>query len=342
MIRNFTIYCILGSAAAISSQYNVFGLAEALERGKNVRNPHTELADVHADNWEPITINVDDHPKEVYIASPDWFVGKGSAADALDIPWGGRIYLAEKPNVDPESIFKPKLLGGYLQYTVDLSSSTCGCVAALYTALLPGRTPSGEYEKSGDGLYYCDASAVDGNYCTEFDVMEANKWSWRSTPHACVEPENGFYSSCDKSGQCHVSHTQLGEKGFGPGAEYTIDTELPVTVRADFSEQDGHFVSYRVTLSQARDGHQQILTGNCPHQLPALTDSLNEGMAILVSNWSTDDSLEWLQEGSCEGTCGRHNLSISDIRIGTSGAVEEEEWEPVEYAWGNEPCATND
>ena len=67
-------------------------------------------------------ITVDGQPKDVYIASPSWFVGNDPDDDsAMDIPWGGRVYLAEKPNVDPEAIFKPKLLGGYIEYTVDLS-----------------------------------------------------------------------------------------------------------------------------------------------------------------------------------------------------------------------------
>lgn len=229
----------------------------------------------------------------MYIASPSWFEGNSAqSSSALDIPWGGRIYLAESPNVDPEAIFSPRLLGGFLEYTVDLSTTTCGCVAALYTALLPGRTQSGGFEPSNDGLYYCDASAVDGNYCTEFDVMEANEWSWRSTAHACTEPENGHYDSCDKSGQCHVSHTQFGANDWGPGSGYRIDTSRPVVVRTDFSKKDGHFASYTVTLSQ--DAEQLELIGNCPTQLHALTDSLDGGMAILISNWSSWDSLDWL------------------------------------------------
>ena len=166
----------------------------------------------------------------------------------MDIPWGGRVYLAEKPDVDPEAIFKPKLLGGYMTYTVDLSKVTCGCVAALFLSLMPGKNASGAYEPSNDGLYYCDASKVDGTYCTEFDIMEANKYSWRSTHHDCVEPDNGYFSSCDKSGQCHVSHTEWNDGDFGPSSNYKINTEQPMTVRIDFSEKEGNFVSYKITL----------------------------------------------------------------------------------------------
>ena len=139
--------------------------------------------------------------------------------------------------MNPETIFKPKLLNGYMTYDVDLSTISCGCVAALYVSLLPGKNSVGEYEPSGDGLYYCDASRVDGNFCPEFDIMEANKHSWRSTHHACVDPVNGHYTNCDGSGQCHVGHTEWSENEFGPGGS-VIDTNHPVTVRVDFSERD--------------------------------------------------------------------------------------------------------
>ena len=209
-------------------------------------------------------ITVDGKSKDVYLASPTWFKGNNPSDDsAMDIPWGGRVYLAEAPNVDPEAIFKPNLLGGYIEYDVDLSQTSCGCVAALFLSLLPGKDKNGNYAPSADGLYYCDASKVDGTYCTEFDVMEANKWSWRSTHHACVEPEDGYYSSCDKSGQCHVSHTQFDDGDFGPGSNYKIDTGRPMTVRVDFSEKDGHFASYTITLTQG--GDKLELVGNCPH-----------------------------------------------------------------------------
>ena len=67
-------------------------------------------------------ITVDGKSKDVYLASPTWFKGNNPSDDsAMDIPWGGRVYLAEAPNVDPEAIFKPNLLGGYIEYDVDLS-----------------------------------------------------------------------------------------------------------------------------------------------------------------------------------------------------------------------------
>ena len=65
-------------------------------------------------------------------------------------------------------------------------------------------------------------------------------------------------------------------------------------------------------------------------------------MAILISNWSSSASLDWLQEGSCSGSCGKNNLAISNIRVGTSGAVAAGPWQPTEYVWGSGTCASDD
>ena len=65
-------------------------------------------------------------------------------------------------------------------------------------------------------------------------------------------------------------------------------------------------------------------------------------MAILMSNWSTDDSLEWLQEGSCSGWCQQGNLAITNMKFFTSGAVESPSWQPEEFAWGSTLCNTAD
>jgi hypothetical protein len=106
--------------------------------------------------------------------------------------FNGRAYLTKAQNWDPNEYFKPNLLGGSLEYDVDLSQAGCGCNAAFYMVSMPGAT------ESSDGMHYCDAAAVGGNYCTEFDIMEANTWAYRAVNHAC---EGG---TCDHAGKCAV------------------------------------------------------------------------------------------------------------------------------------------
>ena len=61
-----------------------------------------------------------------------------------------------------------------MEYDVDLSRVSCGCNAALYMIGMPGVDANGQPFESTDGMHYCDAAKVGGNYCPEFDIMEAN------------------------------------------------------------------------------------------------------------------------------------------------------------------------
>lgn len=49
----------------------------------------------------------------------------------------------------------------------------CGCIAAFYLVKSPAKDEGGNFDNT-DGFYYCDAQAVTGQYCPEFDIMEAN------------------------------------------------------------------------------------------------------------------------------------------------------------------------
>jgi len=102
--------------------------------------------------------------------------------------YNGRAYLIETKNWDPNEYFRPNLLGGSLEYDVDMSQVSCGCNAALYLIGMPGIGYNGLPFESSDGMHYCDAAAVGGNYCPEFDIMEANQWAYRACNHECSQP----------------------------------------------------------------------------------------------------------------------------------------------------------
>merc|ERR1712110_445222 len=91
-----------------------------------------------------------------------------------------------------------------MEYDVDLSTVGCGCNAALYVIGMPGVGIDGQPFESANGMYYCDAWAVDGNFCPEFDIMEANQYAYRATSHSCTGTGNGYYSTCDKNGSCDI------------------------------------------------------------------------------------------------------------------------------------------
>jgi hypothetical protein len=152
-------------------------------------------------DFSSIQMEVDGESGTYYVASS--FSSTGGS-DYV-VPANGRGYISTTPYLDQSnpSYFAPNLLGGSVEYDIDLSSHECGCIAAFYLVSMPGKDSNGNLWMDTDGWGYCDANQVSGNYCPEFDIMEANKWAWASTPHKCDAPsDKGFYSNCDRGGQC--------------------------------------------------------------------------------------------------------------------------------------------
>ena len=169
-----------------------------------------------------VDVTVDTRKKTLYIANTPWWQAEGGSNN-VKLPHNGRAYLSETPTLSPESYFKPKLLGGYMEYDVDMSQVTCGCVAALYTVLMPGKQWNGDYNKGEHNMYYCDANQVGGTFCPEFDIMEANQWAFHTTAHACDAPNaGGAYGNCDRGGSCTAEIHN--DSDYGPGNQYKINT----------------------------------------------------------------------------------------------------------------------
>lgn len=59
--------------------------------------------------------------------------------------------------------------------------------------------------------------------------MEANKYAWRMTAHRCDAPNNKHYNKCDQGG-CGKDMWQSNPNSYGPGSQFTIDTERKFTV----------------------------------------------------------------------------------------------------------------
>lgn len=157
-----------------------------------------------------------------------------------------------------------------MEYDVDLSKVSCGCNAALYMISMPGVSANGQPFESSDGMHYCDAAKVGGNYCPEFDIMEANEWAYRACSHSCNTPNsNGFYDWCDGPGKCSVDViTDHPDSAYGPGSQYDINTQQEFHIRIDFDKDatDGEFSSYTITLSQG-SSEVKLISQNCKHEL---------------------------------------------------------------------------
>ena len=137
---------------------------------------------------------------------------------------GPRIYLIEESGNNTNYLFHLK--NQEFTFDVELSTMTCGFNAALYFIGMNANEGGAE-----DGTNYCDAQAVDGTFCSEMDIMEANTRAQQYTTHACIDA-CGSYSKdtteCTGNGSpstvCDQSGCGLNPFRYGPGTTYNTET----------------------------------------------------------------------------------------------------------------------
>jgi hypothetical protein len=105
----------------------------------------------------PLKVQVDGVETQLYVTYPKWWSEATTDGDKeLNFDYNNRMYLATSREEDPESVdptkyFKPNMLGGSMEYDVNLSQVGCGCVTALYTILMPS------VDENVDPWKYCGA-----------------------------------------------------------------------------------------------------------------------------------------------------------------------------------------
>jgi len=96
--------------------------------------------------------------KTFYLAAG--FQQTGSDTSSATMPENYRAFIAETPTLDLENpqYFKPNMLGGSVEWDLDLSNVECGCLATFYMIKVPGLDASGNIWMDTDGYGYCDAN----------------------------------------------------------------------------------------------------------------------------------------------------------------------------------------
>lgn len=191
------------------------------------------------------------------------------------------VFDTNKPN-----FYTPNLLGGSVEWDVNVGEFECGCMNTFYTVKMPSRDYGGNLNPANDHWFYCDANVQD-SLCPEMDLQEANKYSWATTPHKCNAPnDKGHYDWCDGAGQCALNIVDALEwSGYGPGSQYTINTEQPFHAKVSFEDVDdkGHLNSFSTTLSQ--NGRTQKMVAHGCSYMDNLVGDIADGMAFVVSAW---------------------------------------------------------
>ena len=74
----------------------------------------------------------------MYVQYPEsWCEADVYGGTEIGFDYNNRMYLSTSPTLDTSAYFKPNLLGGSIEFDVDLSDSKCGCLTALYAIVMP-------------------------------------------------------------------------------------------------------------------------------------------------------------------------------------------------------------
>lgn len=255
----------------------------------------------------PLPLTVDGETETWSVITNAGASGISTSNSSLSMAHNDRAYLVSQCLMafSPDLYAKNwKLLGRALNFSVDLSSAGCACNVAFYLISMPGFGSDQQPFPAQDGSYYCDANDVDGNFCPEVDIMEANTAALAVTPHTCAAPAGKHYTACDRGG-CSVNSHKMSASGFGPGPAYTINSQLPFVVSTAFPvDARGTLTAMTTTLSQAGASfvlrHTSQVCG--AGYLANMTAPLAFGMVPAISVWGDAGStMSWLDVPPCDG-----------------------------------------
>jgi len=127
-----------------------------------------EHNDFLKDSFKPINIIIDGVKTKKFVASDDCFAYGTSYICNMN----HRGYIINDPYFDAKApnFFKPNLLGGSVQFEIDLSKHECGCMSTLYLVGMPAKTRYGFFNNKIDDYFYCSAKKKEA-YCPEMDLM---------------------------------------------------------------------------------------------------------------------------------------------------------------------------
>jgi len=164
----------------------------------------------------------------------------------------------------------------------------------------PARDKDGIPNPGPQGDYYCDANKVQGQWCPEIDIMEANRHVFAATPHTCDTPNRmGHYSNCDRSG--HGQNTRDRPNVYGHGDQFTINTYKPFTVTTEFSSLDGVILTGMTTVI-SQEGREVVLghSNSDSTYLGKLSTVLADGMTMRITYWGKRaKTMSWLDMPPC-------------------------------------------
>jgi hypothetical protein len=168
-----------------------------------------------------MTVHVDGSIRTMHFRSQDWStIEVDEDNNRVHVPNNNSMLIKKNPYEGENYAFTPYLRGGSIEFTVDLSTVECGCVAGVYAVKLDSQN--------------CTENSLTTEHpqCQSIDVMQANPYGFNTSAHPC---NNG---TCDAASQCDYDmrdqgKEKYGEDAYGPRGTL-IDTDQPFHVKTEF------------------------------------------------------------------------------------------------------------
>jgi hypothetical protein len=261
-------------------------------------------------------------PTEVQCFCPkasdlQWDYGEGKPGNEIR---DGGWTITEDGRVSSKGVFN--LLGGYVEYDIDISRTAIGVNSNVY-GVFPFMA-AGDF----DALQYCDAQPISPVWCPEMDFVENNgPVAWTSTWHTVPgRVPNGTRNSagCDEKG-CYAA--RFYQPPFHYKAQCTarepapmIDSSRTYTIRTSFDELTGDmnvtFKQGATNVNMAGDSFLNDL-GSAPdsYDRSIVKQFMEErGLAMVSSLW-----VGWVPAAaicpSYDATPEGSSFSVSNLRF---------------------------
>ena len=144
--------------------------------------------------------------------------------------------------------------------------------------------------------------------------------AFQATPHKCNAPwGNGHYTDCDRGG-CGMNTYKIDPNSYGPGSQYTINTNNAFQFNTTFVETNGQLTAINTVLSQGSKTFTMAHTdSNCGGgYLESLTSVVKSGMVLVFSSWGdSGGTMSWLDVPPCNGgsNCNNGAATFSNIAV---------------------------
>ena len=102
-------------------------------------------------------------------------------------------------------------------------------------------------------------------------------------------------------GSSKNSVLDLSWNGYGPGSQYTINTNEPIHVKVEIAESNGIASGIKTTFSQ--NGKAQVMSNTDSENIGQMTEALKSQVFVAIDFAGPDGYDSWLRGDRCSGAC---------------------------------------